>query len=160
MIMKCARFPFVGEHQVQSFSVFFFSFFLEQHCSDSRCKCIKKEKTSNLTTRPHQSLKIYTDSSGPEFPEQPCYPEVSNSTSQCANAPTFAKLIKAGWNTEKYRFTARRLTIVWSCSMLDAIGRASAPRRFVDAVQRRPPLPVPRAGAPVAVLTRQLQSGG
>ncbi|EEE57784.1 hypothetical protein OsJ_08333 [Oryza sativa Japonica Group] len=60
------------------------------------CKCIKKEKTSNLTTRPHQSLKIYTDSSGPEFPEQPCHPEVSNSTSQCANAPTFAKLIKAG----------------------------------------------------------------
>lgn len=27
MIMKCARFPFVGEHQVQSFSGFFFLFF-------------------------------------------------------------------------------------------------------------------------------------
>ena len=32
---------------------------------------------------------------------------------------------------------------------------------LVDALQRRPPLPVPRAGAPVAiVLTRQLQSDG
>lgn len=32
---------------------------------------------------------------------------------------------------------------------------------LVDALQRWPPLPVPRAGAPVAiVLTRQLQSDG
>lgn len=78
------------------FWLFFSLFFWSNIVLIPGANVSRKKKTSNLTTRPHQSLKIYTDSSGPEFPEQPCYPEVSNSTSQCANAPTFAKLIKAG----------------------------------------------------------------